>query len=309
MEVGRYSDVPRFSDSVDCFKSIKSWMDECSSQHENCPHNRISSLPSRLLDVRGDTIRLYNSRGHSGTYLTLSHCWGSGPNRIVTTSHNLKGHKQGIKWENLSRTYRDAISVTRRLGFQFIWIDSLCIVQDDPDEWELESGKMAQIYENSYITVCATHSKDGDGGLFNDRHRTSRHTKDIDLAAPWLADKTSGIYARFYYGYQFKALAKNNSTSGLSPLLTRAWTLQERVLAARTIDYMCDEIVWECRTRRRCECLEEDRNCRLLGIQRAIFNSAINLAGSSSGGGNTQACDPWESVVRAYSSLDLSVLR
>jgi hypothetical protein len=280
-------------------------MDECSIYHDECPQNQISVLPSRIINVSGDKVKLHHSQGIMGTYLTLSHCWGSINNRIVTTLENLKDYQQGIEWGSLDRTYRDAITVTRRLGFKFLWIDSLCIVQDDPSDWEVESGRMAQIYENSFLTICATHAKNGNSGLFNDRHALSRLSENIDLISPWLADKKSGIYARLYPGYQFKEVGK--STARLAPLLGRAWALQERVLAARTIDYMCDEIMWECRTRRRCECLEEDRNYRLLGIQKARFNRFAILPADTQYVSSIPGYEPWEDVVRVYSGLDLSL--
>jgi hypothetical protein len=51
----------------------------------------------------------------------------------------------------LCKTYKDAIALTHALGISFLWIDSLCIIQDDAADWEAESGNMASIYENSYL--------------------------------------------------------------------------------------------------------------------------------------------------------------
>ncbi len=85
---------------------------------------------------------------------------------MKTTTATLSRQKQAITWAMLSKTFQDAIIITHELGLRYIWIDSLCIIQDDTSDWEEESKKMAAIYGNSKVTIAAVKSKDGDGGCF-----------------------------------------------------------------------------------------------------------------------------------------------
>ena len=112
------------------------------------------ALPSRLLDTQGQAIRLSTEFHHETQYATLSHCWGR-TLVIQTTTRLLDQYKQNIPFENLSKTFQDALIVCRRLGIRFLWIDFLCIVQDDPLDWEHEAAKMADVYAGPYLNISA----------------------------------------------------------------------------------------------------------------------------------------------------------
>jgi hypothetical protein len=110
---------------------ILNWIVTCDEGHADCLH--ISSTrPKRLLDV-GDSqdspIRLVIDPT-TDKYVALSHCWGN-HRRCVTTKENLPARVEGIAWLDLPQTFRDAITVTRAIGVQYLWIDFLCIIQDD----------------------------------------------------------------------------------------------------------------------------------------------------------------------------------
>ena len=72
-----------------------------------------------------------------------------------------------MEWHALSKTIQDAVIVARRLNIRYLWIDSLCIVKDDADDWERQSAKIASIYGNAYITISASGATDGDAGIFS----------------------------------------------------------------------------------------------------------------------------------------------
>lgn len=127
-------------------------------------------LPTRLLDV-GDSdhpIRLWESASSAkGEYACLSHCWGS-HQLLRTLIGNLEAFKHdGIPWDQLPKTFQEAITFTRSLGLQYLWIDSLCIVQDDISDWNKEAANMAAIYQNSFITLAATDAANSREGLFH----------------------------------------------------------------------------------------------------------------------------------------------
>ena len=90
-------------------------------------------------------VRLYETEQELAHYTTLSHCWGK-KHIVTTTKATLEQRKLEVPWLLLSRTFQDAITITRELGIRYIWIDSLCIIQDDKEDWERVSAKMAEIY-------------------------------------------------------------------------------------------------------------------------------------------------------------------
>src|SRR5436305_14453620 len=125
----------------DCnLQLIRQWQRECLTKHRYCSIDgqaeaSISRLPTRVVDVTYKDPRIVESQGESGLYVALSHCWGK--SKIpVTDTPNLLERKKGIQFQSLPKTFQDAIVVTRRLGYQYLWIDSLCIVQDSHRDWE-----------------------------------------------------------------------------------------------------------------------------------------------------------------------------
>ena len=103
--------------------------------------------------------------GLTGGYAALSHCWGISP-IIKTTKASFDTFTKCIETEKLSRVFRDAVSVTRGLGLRYLWIDSLCIIQDDAGDWKAEAANMAQVYSRAFVTIAACAASDGSWGLF-----------------------------------------------------------------------------------------------------------------------------------------------
>jgi hypothetical protein len=153
-------------DGPELFALASSWLSTCTQSHAACDTTSGESfLPSRLIDIGpndGSDPRLINTNGgidiSDNRYFALSHCWGTLLGREVpkTTRAVLEEHKKKISLQDLSKTFRDAIVITRRLGLRYIWIDSLCIVQDDPQEFEVECGRMGLIYARSYCTISVS---------------------------------------------------------------------------------------------------------------------------------------------------------
>lgn len=159
-------------ESEEFSKMISTWIKDCQENHSACKFGTSpGTLPTRVIDVGspdGRTEpRLRKSDGEPGDYIALSHCWG-GKQPLITTKENKCSMKTCIPWAKLPNTFQDAISVTRRLGLRYIWIDSLCIVQDDAEDWEREAAKMALIFEAAYLTVAATAATNGNVCIFSD---------------------------------------------------------------------------------------------------------------------------------------------
>lgn len=102
-------------------------------------------------------------------YAALSYCWGDVKPTVLTTRANLDNHKKGIKLLALPQCLRDAVTVARSLQIQYLWIDALCIIQDDRDDWARESATMSQLFQNAYITIAAAASESFDEGFLTPR--------------------------------------------------------------------------------------------------------------------------------------------
>ncbi|XP_014554914.1 hypothetical protein COCVIDRAFT_82223, partial [Bipolaris victoriae FI3] len=136
----------------------KEWLRFCGEKHPRCSPLGDRPLPTRVIDVGGkdsSRVRLVVSHGRFDRYIALSHCWGL-REPITTTKDNFDRHvKEGIEIDDLPQTFRDAVEVVRALGFQYLWIDSLCIVQQDCEDWQREAAQMPEVYANAAVTITS----------------------------------------------------------------------------------------------------------------------------------------------------------
>ncbi|ETS81653.1 hypothetical protein PFICI_06655 [Pestalotiopsis fici W106-1] len=190
-----------------------------------------------------------------------------------------------IGWDLLPNTFRDAIEVTRELKVQFLWIDSLCIIQDDEDDWKEESSKMASVYRNSYLTICATAGESDDAGLWH-RLPTGTSTKVI-------IQHTAKQYEVYFRKVGVTRFLHTDSESGIhlreiglfSPLITRGWTLQERLLSPRLLHYGHGDSLYMAGTKR--------------------FSNVVRNMQTSSYHDEVENC--WRLLVEHYSTLRLTL--
>jgi hypothetical protein len=171
--------------------------------------------------------------------VTLSHCWGQ--NKIKRLlEENLDQMKKTIRVAELPKTFQDAIAVTRKLGIQYLWIDSLCIIQDNQEDWARESSIMGLIYKNGYCNIAAAAASDGTQGCFQQRDpllaQPCRVTLDRELKRFGLK---TGLYNLVPHTLWEQGLSK-------APLLKRGWVVQERVLARRVLHFGRNQLFWEC---------------------------------------------------------------
>lgn len=128
---------------------IPEWIETCDDDHDTCPNGESPKLPTRVLDVgvseACQIVSLVETQGERGEYIALSHCWGKS-NSFLTTRETFEDMKRGFQPEQAPATFRDAITVTRKLGIRYLWIDSLYIIQGDTRDWEIESSRMSGVY-------------------------------------------------------------------------------------------------------------------------------------------------------------------
>lgn len=191
---------------------IKLWLKECDGAHWRCrPFREVPLLPSRALQLDQDAgvVSLISEPGLRGGYTALSYCRG-GHNPIATTTKTLEKHRQGIVIKSLPPLFQDAVTLTLSMGLTCLWIDALCIVQDDIQEWAQEAARMADVYSNTYITIAATTATGPAVRLFNPKASMRFDFKDH------IMDIHNFAVERAYYASPFDAIVRG-------PLNKRAW--------------------------------------------------------------------------------------
>lgn len=164
-------DTDRGTGSQGVFEISKAWLKHCDISHQSCAiPSGEPALPSRVIDVGNGTTDPYLlcTDGRRAKYSALSYCWGE-TDTLQATTKSLAQLQARISPQLLPTTLRDAIYATRQLGIQYLWIDALCIVQDDAEDWACEAVRMREIYANASVTLSANDACDSSEGLFRSR--------------------------------------------------------------------------------------------------------------------------------------------
>lgn len=242
---------------------MQEWLKNCLLNHKSCNSIATGFLPTRLLDLEAfngmsadlkDDIKLVHSASlhihetaSAPRYITLSHCWGPPEKRPVVTNHgNLAARMKRISFADLPKTFQDTVVLTRKLGQRYLWIDSLCIIQDDEEDWAKEASTMAKVYAQSYCTIAALSSADSSEGLRvcgdepprDEAYRAMIFDIGVNdgnggLFTARIFTEQQDSWEEYYYGY--------------NPLSRRAWVLQEKELSTRSIHFGLNRLLWECR--------------------------------------------------------------
>jgi heterokaryon incompatibility protein (HET) len=202
-------------------------------------------------------LALIDTFGIQASYITLSHVWGKAQ-IIMTTTSTLAERIEGIAMESLSNTFRDAVEVARQMNVRYLWIDSLCIIQNDLVDWEKESAKMGSYYSNALFNIAAVSSGNGSGGLFTSHNPHEMTPCPITVVFP---SKDS-----IRDGKKIEGFLRANSgwdpalqVAGFQrpPLWQRAWVLQERLLSNRLLMFSSMQMSWKCRQEEASESVPE----------------------------------------------------
>lgn len=149
-----------FADPVQAISALViPWIAACRDTHEKCRQPQNLPLPTRVLEVgdQDEPVYLRDSQRLGGPYTTLTHSWGK-TQTLTTTSGTMARRQHGVSYQDLPPTFLDAVKVTRILGIKYLWIDSLCIIQNLISDWEFEDTKMLEYDLNAFVTIGA-----GDG--------------------------------------------------------------------------------------------------------------------------------------------------
>ncbi|KAH7071697.1 heterokaryon incompatibility protein-domain-containing protein [Paraphoma chrysanthemicola] len=217
---------------------IQDWLRNCSQMHKSCrPFFEKQKLPTRVIDIRPsyNQLRIVETHGTDGLYIALSYCWGALAGAFRTMKGNYSSMLEGFDEKLLPAVILDSIIFCRAIGIRYLWVDSLCIVQDDSGDWEREAGNMASVYSGAMIVISATLSSDSSEGFITNQDETAA------VPLQWLDSATmqSGKVCLKKHRRPFSEMLRD------SPLMARGWTLQERFLATRVLHFG-DQIFWEC---------------------------------------------------------------
>ncbi|KAH4038778.1 hypothetical protein HBH98_061620 [Parastagonospora nodorum] len=209
--------------------------------------------PTRLLHVTGlkaDTcdvrLVLTDDDRPNGPYATLSHCWG-GERYVQLTRSTLGGFLTALDVKDMPRTFREAIAVCMVLHIEYLWIDSLCILQDDTSDWAHEAGLMHKVYSFSHCNLSASDAGNGTHGLFR-----QRDTSILDLVNFHICRRdANGVLKTKLYSVQERYLWNDSVADSI--INKRGWVFQERLLAPRILHFTHDQLFWECRVHSACE--------------------------------------------------------
>ena len=213
------------------------WLQDCMENHEYCQvvQGDVLDLPRRVIDVsdpQKPCIRVEVQQKEQ--YLTLSYCWGEG-RRLLTKIETIAEYEKGIPLDKLPRTFKDAIDLTHYLGFRYLWIDALCIIQDSKEDFERETSQMGRIYRDCSLTISAAGGSNADSGLFVKRDPRWYKPCRLSLSIKDANDDLSGTL--------FVLKATNEDPQ---PLHDRGWVLQEEVLSSRTLAFGQQLLSWRC---------------------------------------------------------------
>lgn len=267
---------------------LAEWLRACDEQHSH-PISFSAKLPTRVIDVggfqNGNKLRLHLTKeGERGTYTALSHCWGG--NTFCATKETLQALCEEVQFHKLPKTFQDAVTVTRALGVRYLWIDSLCIIQGDEEDWREQSVRMEKVFASAYCTIAATSATSSSEGFL---HR--RPTNSVKLEVPGLDPPQYAYVAEI--SENFERDVEN------SPLSQRAWVLQERALSRRTLHFSATQTYWECGDGTRCETRDQ-----ITQLSNILGSSSYPVTPFVSSSGDSMATV--EDAFSKYSALSLT---
>lgn len=227
----------QYPTSRDAIDFVKTMFRQCVNGHIRCAR-ASGPLPKRVLDLGPkselSSIRLHISHGESREYATLSYSWGGAGKRLLTETASIKARCENINIVDFPKTLRDGIVIAKTLGFRYLWIDSLCIVQDDDNDWAYQGTAMTNIYGYSSLNISASSSMSSDAGFL---HRLPEFGIRLRHIKPPAGMAINNIY-----------VGPKLQTLDLEALEVsrRGWIFQERLVTSATVHYTVHGIVWEC---------------------------------------------------------------
>lgn len=262
------------------------------------------TLPTRLIKVTGLWSKVYSIKLCLGASLppktpclTLSHCWGGANDILKLTEATLGPFQNDIPFAKLPKSFKEAAEITLSLGYEYLWIDSLCIIQNQAsgEDWKREAVNMGNVYRNSLCTIAAMGSENPHGGFFVTRD--ARTFTECQLFPN--SEKRTGVFAE---NWRIQDLHLKNTKTPV--LHTRGWVVQERALSLRTLYYGREMVYWECALM---EASEEDQELVKVLPGYSPKQTFFELLNNAKYRPRSRFwAESWWTIIQAYTSCDLS---
>jgi len=191
------------------------------------------------VNLAGTNPFLVETDGRQGEWLALSYCWG-GTQPVRTTLETSQQHYDSIAMSELPQTLQDAIFITRRLGYQYLWVDALCIIQDSKDDWESEVRKIGEVYAGVLLTFAAEAASCCESGIFESSNIHRKKLKVYPFTVRAYSNKNH-VEGQIHFRPQL-----NIARTEANPLARRAWAFQEGILSTRVIHFAEQQVWWHC---------------------------------------------------------------
>ncbi|KUJ12463.1 HET-domain-containing protein [Mollisia scopiformis] len=277
------------------FTFVQESLREC-DLHPECTIQSHSLLesgpgPSRLVDVgtsEDDNVHIIIAKDNM-RYLALSYCWGNNDS-MKLTSDMLTDWIEGIQFSLLPKTLKDAVMCTRQLGLRYLWVDRLCIIQDDEMDKAREIAAMPQIYSMAYLTISAASAKSSEDGFLKTRKETHEAISLSWVELPYLSSKgASGLVT-----LKLSESCEDFNWPNTRAIDSRAWTMQEQILSPRLLHFCTFHIVWKCKAREK------------IGTSEAIERSQPAWSKEQKVGQENSILNSWENIIARYTERKLS---
>ena len=245
-------------------------------------------------------------------YVTLSHCWGSIAFQTLTRE-SYTSFQDGILISSLTKTFQDAITIARRLTVRFLWIDSLCIIQNEPSltDWLYEATRMYEVYTHATLNISATGSNSATSGLFSRRDPSLLHTHSLSLCLdPFQWTQIQPRSSQPLMSYTIIDFFLWRASLAEAPLHKRGWVVQERLLAQRVLHFGSNQLFWECASLDACESfpstvppiLKIGANTSFKSLNPLVDGAKLRQIGPHDSEAKFFGHQLWPRIVEAYSN-------
>lgn len=243
---------------------INHWRQRCEELHKSCRKTSLHQLlPSRYLEIidpsdkRAGVRLVENQDKKRGTYACLSYCWGNDASSQTgqTTHGNLASQLQGLSMNMLPNTVADTIWLCYKLGIRFLWVDRLCILQDDLNDWSKEASRMCEVYSRSALTISVPICQESSESFLAKRRLGFR--KEYFATTPYMDTDSTKKGAFFFTSLPCDLLEgpwflernwlgiSSHLIKDQSCWLQRCWTFQEWMLPPRVL-HIDSITLWDC---------------------------------------------------------------
>lgn len=292
------------------------WVTDCVRHHKKCKAGSGDGTwyPSRLLDltrVNGEeprseqTVCLIETAKvtPAGRYTTVSHRWGP-TEQLRLTRHTYRNLTEGVPLESLPQLMQDAIFVSLQLGIRYMWIDLLCIYQDEDNvaDWQRESTLMDQVYSNTFCNISAGDANGCLESLFSPRNADTFLPQVIELKTGPHDDETR-LFRVYDMSYWHRSVSR-------ALVNTRAWVLQERFLSPRVLQFDSHQVLWECLEKSATDTCPKQIPGQLVGMGNRVFKNLVPVIQTTRVPDSELSCEVrhiWTCLVGAYTACDLTV--